>query len=634
MPTGRTVVSANNGVINAVPAASPSLADAALGLRLADLPVSPTLVPTVQCPTCGPHTLNLTNFDLPLPNTTTATWISGLNGVLTNPAEPALPLQAVNVTPTNGALVLRGVGLLGATYSDSTVLPLTGAPTTELRGVHTPFSSPVFFPMRLWTSNYFSTLSGGNGTNLLVTPAQHRALDASNSTLRQYSGLLLRLFYSDLSAVTNPANKAAFLSDAPTIVRVNAAPSTGGTTFSAQVVGDPAAGIHEVWVTYTSGAGGSGNWTTVPLQQCGTPSPPVCGATADSQFWKGEVATLPADTRYIVQAASSTGLVSLDDNLGRYYAYSIAATAPAATTIVFSPLPPTSAVFGASLPITAVLSAGSPLAGKVVTIATGGAARTGTTNAAGSVTVQLPMLSTPGSYSLTASFGGDAAYLPSGVSASPVTVTKAPTTLAPLTTGTGAVLTALVGGNTQPLVQESIRFSVTGPQGAKDVYAITDYLGRATLPPAGLPTGAYSVTQANFDEKANYAASSLSLSGHFLAPAYRFAGFLQPVDNPPTLNSVKAGQAVPVKFSLSGNRGLAIFDPGYPASQPVACGASDSAPIEETVNAGSSSLQYDSSKDQYTYVWKTDKGWAGTCRLLIINFADGSQARANFQFKN
>src|SRR6185295_2375580 len=148
-----------------------------------------------------------------LPNTTTATWISGLNGVLTNPAEPALPLQAVNVTPTNGALVLRGVGLLGATYSDSTVLPLTGAPTTELRGVHTPFSSPVFFPMRLWTTNYWGSLSGGGGTNLLVTPAQHRALDVANSTLRRYSGLDLRLFYSDLTTTSNPLYAAAALSD-------------------------------------------------------------------------------------------------------------------------------------------------------------------------------------------------------------------------------------------------------------------------------------------------------------------------------------------------------------------------------------------------------------------------------------
>src|SRR6185295_15432742 len=204
-----------------------------------------------------------------LPNTTTATWISGLNGVLTNPAEPALPLQAVNVTPTNGALVLRGVGLLGATYSDSTVLPLTGAPTTELRGVHTPFSSPVFYPMRLWTSNYFNALAGAGGTNLLVTPAQHRGLNATQSTLRQYSNLNVRLYYSSLTSTSNPLYAGAALSDAPTIVRVDAVPAGGVVKFAAQVVGDPDAAMHEVWVTYTDGAG---SWTSVDLTQCTAPS--------------------------------------------------------------------------------------------------------------------------------------------------------------------------------------------------------------------------------------------------------------------------------------------------------------------------------------------------------------------------
>ena len=62
-------------------------------------------------------------------------------------------------------------------YTDSTVVPLTGAPTTELRGVHVPFVSPVFFPMRLATVNHFDVLGGGTRTKLLVTPAQHRAAD-------------------------------------------------------------------------------------------------------------------------------------------------------------------------------------------------------------------------------------------------------------------------------------------------------------------------------------------------------------------------------------------------------------------------------------------------------------------------
>src|SRR6185295_6911527 len=35
---------------------------------------------------------------------------------------------------------------------------------------------------------------------------------------------------------------------------------------------------------------------------------------------------------------------------------------------------------------------------------------------------------------------------------------------------------------------------------------------------------------------------------------YNFAGFFQPVDNLPTINAATAGSAIPVKFSLSGNK--------------------------------------------------------------------------------
>jgi len=45
---------------------------------------------------------------------------------------------------------------------------------------------------------------------------------------------------------------------------------------------------------------------------------------------------------------------------------------------------------------------------------------------------------------------------------------------------------------------------------------------------------------------------------------YPFAGFFGPVNNLPTLNSVKAGAAVPVRFSLGRDAGLNILAPGYP----------------------------------------------------------------------
>src|SRR5262249_27548413 len=39
---------------------------------------------------------------------------------------------------------------------------------------------------------------------------------------------------------------------------------------------------------------------------------------------------------------------------------------------------------------------------------------------------------------------------------------------------------------------------------------------------------------------------------------YSFGGFFSPVNNPSVLNAVKAGQAIPVKFSLHGDQGLGV----------------------------------------------------------------------------
>jgi hypothetical protein len=117
-------------------------------------------------------------------------------------------------------------------------------------------------------------------------------------------------------------------------------------------------------------------------------------------------------------------------------------------------------------------------------------------------------------------------------------------------------------------------------------------------------------------------------------PPYDFTGFFHPVDNLPTLNIATAGSAIPVKFSLAGNQGLNIFAAGYPASGQVVCDANEpGSVIEETVNAGGSSLTYDTATGQYNYVWKTNKAWKGTCRILVVRFIDGTDHLAKFRFK-
>jgi hypothetical protein len=116
---------------------------------------------------------------------------------------------------------------------------------------------------------------------------------------------------------------------------------------------------------------------------------------------------------------------------------------------------------------------------------------------------------------------------------------------------------------------------------------------------------------------------------------YNWSGFFAPVDNRPVINTVNAGQAIPLKFNLGGDFGLDIFAPGDPSSHQVACasGGASSSPVEETLTAGKSGLQYDLASGLYTYVWKTDKSWAGTCRLLTLRLNDGAEHSAFFQFQ-
>jgi hypothetical protein len=124
------------------------------------------------------------------------------------------------------------------------------------------------------------------------------------------------------------------------------------------------------------------------------------------------------------------------------------------------------------------------------------------------------------------------------------------------------------------------------------------------------------------------------VSNASFAITWPFTGFLKPIDNPPTLNAATAGSAVPIKFSLGGDRGLGIFADGYPLSVQINCATgAPIAPPVPTSPAGNSGLQYDPLLNQYTYVWKTQGDWSGTCRELRVLLVDGTMHTARFRLK-
>jgi VCBS repeat-containing protein len=159
--------------------------------------------------------------------------------------------------------------------------------------------------------------------------------------------------------------------------------------------------------------------------------------------------------------------------------------------------------------------------------------------------------------------------------------------------------------------------------------------GSFTYTPAAGYSGQDSFTYKAGDGAGSSEPATVTITVTPAPVVFSFTGFFSPVDNLPTLNSSKAGSAVPVKFSLAGDQGLNIFAATYPKSEKIACDSN--APvdgIEETATpSDNNTLQYNPLIDQYTYVWKTEKSWAKTCRQLVVKLSDETVHQANFQFR-
>ena len=267
-------------------------------------------------------------------------WLSGSDGVTTQPGAPALPKQIDDVSVPGQ--VLRGVGFRGGDYGDTSgLLPLTGAPAIEGSTANTTFESDAFFPQRLATPNYFGALGASGRTSLVLSPAQYRsdAGGALTNTERAYSGLDLRLYYSGDRSTSYGGNHPA-LAAPPSTSDVTGTVKDRVVTFSTRVTGDPSAGVQEVWVTWTGGPGadGHGQWRPVDLTQDPT----------DSTRWSGRL-TLPSGqsydgVRFVVQAANGIGAVGLDTAEGGGYRVTPEGAAPPPPVI--SPATPAHGIAG------------------------------------------------------------------------------------------------------------------------------------------------------------------------------------------------------------------------------------------------------------------------------------------------
>jgi hypothetical protein len=441
----------------------------------------------------------------------TATYVTADGEVLSNPSEPVLPLATYNVSMSSR--VLRGVGFRAGAYDDtlSGVLPLTGAPTTEARGVHGPFLTEVHFPIKPWNVNYYDALCSGlsGATRLLVNPAQYISATPGSElgTFRRFSSMTFKLFYSANATYTGGSiPTTTLLSDAPSLADIQATAVGLDVTFSARAHGNVAAGIQEVWVTYTATAGPlAGEWQSFDLTQQTEAN--VGALDEDSTLWKGTLTlpagASPADVRFIVQAVNGLGLVTLSTRLGAYHTVGLGEdpvepppTTPAPTVLTLL-APPDQGKYSAFATFKALLTddGAAPLPGRVINFSVGSQDKQALTDPDGIATVHMQLMGLPGAYDIQAAFKGDASLAAASASA-PFAILKQDTalTLAPSPASACDVVASLRDVTGQPLGQKTVFFVVHS--GATVVYSapeITDYSGNANLGAIPLPPGSYTL---------------------------------------------------------------------------------------------------------------------------------------------
>jgi hypothetical protein len=122
-----------------------------------------------------------------------------------------------------------------------------------------------------------------------------------------------------------------------------------------------------------------------------------------------------------------------------------------------------------------------------------------------------------------------------------------------------------------------------------------------------------------------------------ISTPFTFFGFDRPIDNEPTVNNAKAGSSIPVKWQITDLNGTPISDTSSfksLTSYSVSCGSFSDALTDEleAYSAGDSGLQY-LGDGHWQFNWKTAKGYAGQCRIMVLKLADGSEHTAYFKFK-
>jgi Bacterial Ig domain len=482
---------------------------------------------------------------------------------------PVQPLTDLDVTQPS--LVAHGALITGLTSLDQSGFnPVFSTPTADL-AAREPEATfrDVVHPARIQSIATFADPRGPRQHLLLVT-----GQFASNATGPADVGRE-RLF-TKIQAEVEYASPSATDFAPPTFGRISGAQVGDQAAFSVEA--SDSGGVKRVVVGYHDGSA----WKFVDLRP-------------DGDTWTGGAPTTTQGAEFFVQAVDASGNVALAVFKGRYYLVATPPPVPAGIVIGLSGTQGGGGWFTSTVDVLVSGSAGPFL------VSIDGSAFGSTTAFA---------------------LNGDGIHTIDVQGASGVTARRI---VAIDTTPPTISITSPVDGASLPL---------GGPQTA--AFSCIDRGSgivscEGSIANGGSLTGAFGLR--TLKVTATDAAGLVAEKTVSFSVAWPFAGFFRPVDNPPAVNNVNAGQAIPIKFGLGGNRGLGILASGYPQAQLEPCPTGPTSTVDETVTAGQSGLSYSASSDRYTYVWKTDKKWAGSCRKLVLTLTDGSTRTADFRFK-
>ena len=368
------------------------------------------------------------------------------------------------------------------------------------------------------STSYTGATTGGTGQSVTLTAHLQRT---AGSTPISGEAVTLTMGAESCTAATNGNG------DASCPVTVSEGP--GSYPISASFLGDGGYITSSATGNFTVAAQPTATDTSDVTANVGAAMTFSATLTSNGSPVAGKTISIHAGTQSCSGVTGSTGTASCSITLAQALGtYSITATFAGDTgfltssdsaTLTIAAIPTTTTYTGdlqanagaaATLKAHLVVSGGSPLSGKPVTIAVGSQSCTPTTDASGNATCSITLNQPGGSYPVTATFAGDASYAAStGTATFTVVVANSkPTTVqlasvAPVLKGSSTTLSGTLRTGSTPVAGKTLTLTL----GTQSCHATTNATGTATCSVTALDAAGQVQVKGAFAGDATYQAS-------------------------------------------------------------------------------------------------------------------------------